>query len=204
MDKIAGQGCPSIALAGVVGQLYENTDTGDVYELQSVIQDCNGNSNYFWQLAVRGDRIEKHAAIFGGDSGGADGGILLWENPNPTTRVDEGDGLTINLNFADYPLYHFLFRRSAADSAVYSGWMRSGDETVRAIFSENDIGNGGNLTIRTGKIEGYVDGNSITFWGAEFMESVWDDTSKRFNSVNKHLGDYMIPVAVIGHKWAEA
>lgn len=74
MDKITGQGCPSIQLQGVVGQFYENTDNGDIYECQSIMRDCDNMLSYMWVLRASGEHVDRHAQIFGGGSGGSSGG----------------------------------------------------------------------------------------------------------------------------------
>lgn len=71
MNKMTGQGCPSNKLQGAIGQFYENTNNGDIYECQSILKDCNGVSCCNWVLRASGEHIDDHAEIFG--SGGGSG-----------------------------------------------------------------------------------------------------------------------------------
>ena len=48
MDKITGMGCPSIKLQGAVGQFYEDTNNGDIYECQAIMKDGNEVLSYVW------------------------------------------------------------------------------------------------------------------------------------------------------------
>ncbi len=65
MGKLTGAGAPSIQTQGEVGQFYENTKTGDIYELQSISKNCHGSSCYSWQLIMNGAEAARQAAILG-------------------------------------------------------------------------------------------------------------------------------------------
>lgn len=77
MNKMTGQGCPTNKLQGAIGQFYENTNNGDIYECQSILKDCDGVSCYNWVLRASGEHIDDHAEIFGSGGGSSYNTIFL-------------------------------------------------------------------------------------------------------------------------------
>lgn len=70
MNKITGNGCPAYDLEASVGQFYEDLDTGNVYECQSITNVAD-TVTYNWVLRAHGEHIDDHAEIFGGGGGSA-------------------------------------------------------------------------------------------------------------------------------------
>ena len=78
MNKLTGNGYPAADLEAAVGQFYEDTDTGNVYECQSITNVPNGVT-YNWVLRANGEHIDDHAEIFG--SGGSGGSASKYKQP---------------------------------------------------------------------------------------------------------------------------
>lgn len=80
MERITGNGAPTRTTVGVVGQHYEDLNTGNIYEclVASEHSKIHGPmmGGYIWKLKVTGEDLEDHAAIFGGGSGGSGGNIF--------------------------------------------------------------------------------------------------------------------------------
>lgn len=81
--RLTGKGAPTRMTKGVVGQHYEDTNTGNIYEclVASEQSKLNGaiGGGYVWKLKYTGDDRNDHEAIFGvGGSGG--GGVSSWND----------------------------------------------------------------------------------------------------------------------------
>ena len=83
MNKITGNGCPTYELEASVGQFYEDLDTGNVYECQSITNVAD-TVTYNWVLRAHGEHIDDHAEIFGGggSAGGGTKGIVFTLDKN--------------------------------------------------------------------------------------------------------------------------
>ena len=76
MNKITGNGCPAYDLEASVGQFYEDLDTGNVYECQSITNVAD-TVTYNWVLRAHGEHIDDHAEIFGGGSSSGGGAFIV-------------------------------------------------------------------------------------------------------------------------------
>ena len=77
MERITGNGAPTRTTVGVVGQHYEDLNTGNIYEclVASEHSKIHGPmmGGYIWELKASGEDLEDHAAIFGGGGIGVAG-----------------------------------------------------------------------------------------------------------------------------------
>lgn len=137
-------------------------------------------------------------ACMGGGGNGQSGATVLWENPSPTTRVDEGNGLYVSADISPYSIIQILFRRSTTKSTLYSGWMLSIASECTTPFTEVQADDVGQITITSGSAwAGYSNGQ-FEFWGASYTTNQ-SNNSNRWTSSNYFSGDDMIPVMIIGY-----
>ena len=78
MNKLTGNGRPTVYTHGQLGQYYEDLTTGDIYECRqsSKYSKLHGApvGGYIWELRASGEDRAEHSEFFGGGDGGSGGG----------------------------------------------------------------------------------------------------------------------------------
>lgn len=136
----------------------------------------------------------------GNPSGDVGGATIMWENPNPTTRVDEGNGLPVEIDFSGYRTAQLICRKSANEDATFSTWLDPTKEGFVVPFDWTKFDEGTNkVVISSGTMEAWMDNGSLVFWGASIKEiSIAPNDVPRCTNIFN--GDYMIPQMIIGYK----
>ena len=128
------------------------------------------------------------------------GATILWENPNPTTRVDEGNGLSVEIDFSEYKIAQLICRKSVDDDATFCAWLNPTKKNFVVPFNWTKFDEGTKkVVIYNGTMRADMDGGSLVFWGASITE-ISMTYNTEFKSVNNFTGDYMIPQMIIGYK----
>lgn len=72
MNKITGNGRPTVHTHGEVGQYYEDLETGDIYECRrsSEFSPLHGApvGGYIWELRMRGEDRREHLTMLGSNA----------------------------------------------------------------------------------------------------------------------------------------
>lgn len=100
--RLTGKGVPTRMTVGVVGQHYEDLNTGNIYEclVASEHSKLNGNigGGYVWKLKYTGDDRRDHEAIFGVGSSGGGNMVekVLYQTDNiEFAELEENSGFRI-------------------------------------------------------------------------------------------------------------
>lgn len=145
------------------------------------------------------DEIAEQAAVLVKIPDDVGSATIMWENPNPTTRVDVGNGLPVAIDFSGYKTAQLICRMSVNEDSTFSAWL---DPTKRGFvvpfnwtkFDDNTR----QVVIFSGTMEAWMDEGSLVFWGASIQEISMVPYGAP-QVVNKFSGDYMIPQMIIGY-----